>query len=253
LYLEEMVMKKCTMVFSFLLAITLLSLTAFAQDPLPKKVDGGILNGKAISLPKPPYPEEAKAAGMEGSVYVNVVIDESGTVISAVASTDTHKVMQSKGQDPVEVEIQPADPLLRAAAEKAAMEARFSPTRLSGQPIQVSGTIVYNFVAQRSGVTEHGNVETDVLNGKAISLPRPDYPAAAKAVKAEGTVSVKVIVDESGDVISASAVSGHPLLRAASVEAARSAKFSPTIVEGRAVKVVGILTYNFVGPKEDSN
>jgi periplasmic protein TonB len=85
-----------------------------------------------------------------------------------------------------------------------------------------------------------------VLNGKATSLPKPAYPPAAKAVGASGSVSVQVLIDESGNVVSASAVSGHPLLRAAAVAAARGAKFSPTQLSGQPVKVSGVITYNFV-------
>jgi TonB family protein len=87
-----------------------------------------------------------------------------------------------------------------------------------------------------------------VLNGKATSLPKPPYPPAARAVRASGSVSVQVLVDESGNVVSASAVSGHPLLRAAAASAARRAKFSPTKLSGQPVKVSGIITYNFVAP-----
>jgi TonB family protein len=85
-----------------------------------------------------------------------------------------------------------------------------------------------------------------VLNGKAISKPQPAYPPVAKAVHASGTVTVQVTVDESGNVVAASAVSGHPLLQAAAVAAARQAKFSPTLLSGKPVKVTGVLTYNFV-------
>ena len=89
-------------------------------------------------------------------------------------------------------------------------------------------------------------VSGGVLNGKATSLPKPAYPAAAKAVRASGSVSVQVLISESGSVISASAVSGHPLLRAAAVSAARGARFSPTLLSGQPVKVSGVITYNFV-------
>ena len=87
-----------------------------------------------------------------------------------------------------------------------------------------------------------------VLNGKAISLPKPPYPPAAKAVRAAGSVSVQVLIDENGNVVSASPVSGHPLLRAAAAAAARGAKFSPTKLSGQPVKVSGVITYNFVAP-----
>ncbi len=89
-------------------------------------------------------------------------------------------------------------------------------------------------------------VSGGVLNGKAISLPKPNYPPAAKAVRAGGSVSVQVLIDEQGRVVSASAVSGHPLLQQAAVAAARGARFSPTLLSGQAVKVSGVITYNFV-------
>jgi len=85
-----------------------------------------------------------------------------------------------------------------------------------------------------------------VLNGKAISKPEPVYPAIAKAAHASGTVIVQVVVDEDGKVISAHAVSGHPLLQGASVQAARQARFTPMKLSGQGVKVTGVLVYNFV-------
>jgi len=89
-------------------------------------------------------------------------------------------------------------------------------------------------------------VSGGVLNGKAISKPQPAYPQIAKAARASGTVTVQIVVDESGRVISASAVSGHPLLQQAAVSAARQARFSPTLLSGQPVKVSGVITYNFV-------
>ena len=85
-----------------------------------------------------------------------------------------------------------------------------------------------------------------VLNSKAISLPQPPSPPVAKAAHASGTVTVQVTVDEKGNVVSATAVSGHPLLRAAAIAAARQARFAPTKLSGEPVKVNGVITYNFV-------
>jgi len=90
-----------------------------------------------------------------------------------------------------------------------------------------------------------GPISGGVLNGKAISLPKPPYPPVAKAAKASGTVIIQVLVDENGNVVSATAVSGHPLLQAAAAAAARSAKFSPTKLSGQPVKVSGIIIYKF--------
>ena len=85
-----------------------------------------------------------------------------------------------------------------------------------------------------------------VLNGKAISLPKPAYPPIARAAHASGTVVVQVTIDENGSVIAAHAVSGHPLLQGAAVGAARQARFSPTKLSGQPVKVTGVIQYNFV-------
>jgi protein TonB len=89
-------------------------------------------------------------------------------------------------------------------------------------------------------------VSGGVLNGKAISKPSPAYPPIAKAARAQGTVTVQILVDESGRVISATATGGHPLLQQAAVAAARQARFSPTLLSGQPVKVSGFITYNFV-------
>ena len=93
-----------------------------------KPVSGGILNGKALSLPTPVYPDMAKRARVSGTVEVEVVIDINGRVISARAVRG------------------PA--LLQQSAEMAAKIARFMPSLLSGQPVKVFGVITYNFNLQ---------------------------------------------------------------------------------------------------------
>jgi TonB family protein len=89
---------------------------------------------------------------------------------------------------------------------------------------------------------------TDIgaLDGRALKLGRPPYPDVARAAHAEGRVIVEVLVDTTGKVIDAKAVSGHPLLRDASVQAARESLFSPTTVSGQAVCVKGKITFKFV-------
>lgn len=101
--------------------------------------------------------------------------------------------------------------------------------------------------ANRPILNARGNtISGGVLNEKAIDLPQPPYPPAARAVRATGSVSVQVLVDERGEVVGASALSGHPLLRMAAVQAARKARFAPTKLSGQPVKVNGVLTYKFL-------
>lgn len=92
-----------------------------------------------------------------------------------------------------------------------------------------------------------------VVNGKALSLPAPEYPAAGKAVGATGIVSVYVQIDEKGKVTLAQAISGHPLLRASAVAAAQNARFVPTVVSGNAVITEAVLNYNFVDPLKEAS
>jgi TonB family protein len=95
---------------------------------------------------------------------------------------------------------------------------------------------------------KHGPISAGVLNGKALSLPRPDYPADARSAGVDGVVVIQVTVDEQGNVTEARAVSGPKILQEPSVNAAFQAKFSPTLVEGAAVKVTGVIVYNFGRP-----
>jgi periplasmic protein TonB len=96
--------------------------------PQPRVISKGIITGQATFLPKPAYPPIAKRLGIQGTVSVQVLVDETGRVISARALAGS--------------------PFLISEAQRAALEARFSPALLSGQPVKVSGVITYNFVMQ---------------------------------------------------------------------------------------------------------
>ena len=107
---------------------------AEAPPPPPPKptphapISGGVLNGKAVRLVQPPYPPIARSAHASGQVVVQVLIYENGNVVAAHATS--------------------GHPLLQAAATNAARASKFTPTKLSGQPVKVNGVIIYNFVAQ---------------------------------------------------------------------------------------------------------
>jgi periplasmic protein TonB len=88
-------------------------------------------------------------------------------------------------------------------------------------------------------------VVSDMLPSKAIKKIQPPYPAIARSARVQGSVTVQVLISEEGRVVSASTVNGHPLLLDASLQAARQWVFSPTTLNGQAVKVSGVLTFNF--------
>ncbi len=89
-------------------------------------------------------------------------------------------------------------------------------------------------------------IKGGVLNGKALSLPKPKYPAEARNKRASGAASVQVLIDEKGNIVFACAVNGAKELQRTSEIAAYQAKYSPTTLNGEPVKVSGIITYNYV-------
>lgn len=93
--------------------------------------------------------------------------------------------------------------------------------------------------------TKRTIISGGVVNGKALNLSTPVYSPAAKQAGIHGRVTVQVLIDENGKVVSANVVDGHPLLRTNAVNAARKSTFSPTFLSGNKVKVSGVIIYNF--------
>jgi TonB family protein len=95
------------------------------SKPQDNTINGGIINGKAINLVKPAFPMNMR--GANGFVLVQVTIDEQGKVISAKATCGILGFVE--------------------AVEEAARKSKFSPTTLNGQPVKVTGVIVYSFIS----------------------------------------------------------------------------------------------------------
>lgn len=103
-------------------------------------------------------------------------------------------------------------------------------------------------VAERRPEVPNRPVSKGVLNGIAIRRVTPPYPEIARQSGVSGDVVVEVVVSEAGDVISARAISGHPILRSSAERAATSWKFTPTLLSGRPTKVIGTITFSFKRP-----
>ncbi len=150
----------------------------------------------------------------------------------------------------------PPQSISRAAAAPPPVAATPDKTRLyasSTALLTASSTASGNAVMKVEGEAPSGPLPKahvkplsgGVLNGKATSLPAPAFPEIAKRARAAGTVSVEVVIDTTGKVISARAVSGPPLLHQAAERAATQARFSPSLLSGQPVKVFGTINYNF--------
>lgn len=92
-------------------------------------------------------------------------------------------------------------------------------------------------------------VSKGVQQGEALVKANPLYPSIAKQINASGEVQVEVTIDETGKVIAARAISGHPVLRSSAEDAARKWVFKPTLLDGKPVKQPGVLKFVFTPPK----
>lgn len=187
----------------------------------PIIISCGVCNQKAIFLPNPKYSEAAKFVRASGKVSVQILIDEKGNVVKA--------------------KINSGHPLLRASSIKAALRAKFEPFLLSGNPVRVNGTIVYN--NSLDSTIQPNQNEFTVY---AIKLPRPPFPSACNAKFAiNEEVTVEVEISEKGNVILATALSGHPCLKAAALSAARFSKFEEPKILGVPTKAKTQIIYTF--------
>jgi outer membrane biosynthesis protein TonB len=238
--------------FSSILAVMAIILPAMgASGQLPD------VEAVVKSVPKVAYPKEARETGLEGVVTVGVQVDAAGRVTS---------VGEAAGPDWVCPSVTRSDVVaMREAAKAAAAKATFTPAQKDGRAIASQAMVSVTFEnparieAERKAATGK-SIEIDTgamilpgavvspgfLNEKATRLGQPIYPTLAKSLKASGTVNVDVEVDQRGNVFTAQPVSGHFLLRNSAAAAACSSGFPPTLMEGIAVKVSGVITYNFV-------
>ena len=92
-------------------------------------------------------------------------------------------------------------------------------------------------------------ISSNITNSKAVSLPKPVYPEPARLLRTTGTVSVRVSIDTAGRVSEAVAVSGPKSLRAAALDAAKRARFTPALIAGQPSNSSGVINYTFREPQ----
>jgi TonB family protein len=191
---------------------------------------------KPDSFTKPEYPAAAKAVRASGKVSVRVLVDEDGNVTEAQAIR--------------------GHPLLRAASVKAALQTKFFPIILSQKKISCYVVLDYNFVADEFQSKETPKIIKEskpivdlavgTIIGKAAKLPKPPFPSSCRCkISKNNKIVVQFTVNEKGFVEEAKGISGHPLLRAASVVAIRNSKFFPSSINGMPVKAYGTIIYSF--------
>lgn len=226
--------------FLLLSSVCVSSTSLFGQGSIPVKV---------LSIEDYVMTDVMQSGGIGGSVIVSLTLSSDGTPSDVVA---LHGPMYPCDSYPIEF-IDAA----RAGVVRSIQNAKFEPIIVEGVATEQRVTFTVNLdvnfrkANRPSPTSEPGArvpklVSGGILNGKATSLPKPRYPAEARAAGAGGAVSVSILIDEQGSVVRAGLVSGNALFTDAARTAACKSAFSPTMLSGNPVKVSGVLVYNFV-------
>ena len=272
---------KALIFFSVLATLVLSSSEIYGQNKVAARSPDQTTR-KIVTIPQLQPPKEVVESGIGGTVRAKITVDEAGNVTSVDDVVGPGAVCREVTRaDVVAMRSAAKEAAMTARFTPASVAGELFSTWLSFEFPGKEETS--NFVAapsepvsdgQRYTINGDANLEPSqapppdyrgpvnvggtspsnvpksiaggVLNGKVYVLPKPPYPAAARAVRASGAVHVQVLIDESGEVFMARPVSGHPLLRSVSVTAACGSRFSPTRLSGHPVRVTGIITYNFV-------
>jgi outer membrane biosynthesis protein TonB len=231
--------RKKTKILSLIIAAVAISaVTASGQDSEPV-----MKNGAVYSLP-----QAAVDAGIGGAVSVAVKVGSDGRPVDvAVIAGPMWPCGASPTQQLKEV---------YSTLEATIMKLEFSPAMRNGKPASASVALRFYLknpkieprqeIDPATGKRKATHVSGGVLNGKARHLPKPEYPFAARANRDSGVVTIQILIDESGNVVRAGAVSGPQTLQGPARESACLATFVPTKLQGNPIKVSGVLTYNFV-------
>jgi hypothetical protein len=195
-------------------------------------------NVKPISAPLPSFPEEVRNPIYGDEIRVLAHIDTEGKVKGALAYF------------PLTPCSNPADPTIetvRSAAVSAARATVFHRILKDGKAIEERVSIGYRLRPVPSSLSDEQRriVSIGIANGRAIALPKPQYPEAARRALLNGSITVQILIDESGKVISAGSISGHPQFAEPGMIAACLARFRPMTLRNEPAKMLGAISYNF--------
>ena len=202
-----------------------------------------------ITRLNPEYPKIARLAGIQGTVYLKLLIDEKGNVAKA-------KIEQGVRD------------MLDESALKAARKAKFSPAILKDKPVKVWVVLPIAFKLDVDKNAEGKLLQYDELGPppskvktddpdinafvqvekfpEMTEAAKPVYPEEAKKNKITGKVFVKVLIDKSGTPTKAIVIrSDSELFNQSAVDAALKSKFTPATNKGEAIAVWIVLPYKY--------
>lgn len=191
-----------------------------------------------LSGPEFKLSARAIAAGIDGTLTVYFKVDRTGNVRNLSILAGPIWPCDSRPGSVIKE--------VREAVRQNILASKFSPAIEKGKPVDADATLDFAIgIAYQEAIKGKSNpksrwvVDVNTLGQTALRLPKPMYTGFP------GVATVRVLISESGEVISAGTVRGHPRLHATSRMAACEAQFPPTLVEGKPIKVTGLITYEY--------
>jgi len=182
------------------------------------------------------YPSFSKRQGEQGSAVVRLIIDDSGSVTDAL-------LLQSSGF-----------PRLDRGAVEIGRRYRFKPYMVDGNPEKISTNLLIKFNLKLPEGFK-GAQFVEYANLKVLSTPVDElyYPLMSKELGEEGVINLRLLIDPDGNVTEAIPFGKieYERLRLAAIEIAKKTRFSPYIVEQKAIKIQTLTTVSFP-PKGNS-
>ncbi len=85
-----------------------------------------------------------------------------------------------------------------------------------------------------------------MMEGNLIYRVQPEYPALARQVRIQGLVVLRAMISRDGAIENLQALSGHPLLVPAALNAVRQWRYRPYVLNGEPVEVETEVKVNFI-------
>jgi TonB family protein len=223
-------------------------------SPAPAATDSSASPGDSTRLiissaPKPSYPMAAANKGVQGKVWIHLLISETGDVESA--------------------DIISGNPDLARAAQEAMKKWKFRPYIRNGKPVKVSTKMPFDFAFEgqtiniatppdsstnasappaeagpaQSGEGSSGNppqklrVSSGVAEGLVLHKVNPIYPFEARQAHIQGEVILQATIGKDGLIHNLKAVTGHPVLVEAAKGAVEQWRYRPYVFNGNPVEV----------------
>ncbi len=212
----------------------LANLTFSAPPPLPRLSPPShrlrtseVIVGQAISQPLPPYPDQARRLGVQGSVFVRNVIDINGRI--------------------KHVTVLEGDPILAQPTVDAVKQWRYAPTYLDRLPVEMETVdeLKFSVTGKAPQVSTPLHLPEGIKRGHPVRQPLPDYPESARRLHMQGTVVLQGIIAVDGKMRMLRLVSGNPLLGQSALQAVKNWCYEPSYLNGKPVEVDTTIVVTF--------